>query len=70
MNQIKCPTLIMRGTESALSYKTAQKMVALMPRAKLIEIEGSGHSIFLDQPEQFNQVIARFLVPERSDYDG
>lgn len=63
--RIKCPTLIMRGAESTtLSHKTAQKMESLMPQAELVEIEGSGHSIFLDQPELFNQAIARFLMHE------
>lgn len=61
--RIKCPTLIMRGAESVgLSRQTAQRMLQLMPQAELIEIEGSGHSIFLDQPEQYNRTIARFLL--------
>jgi esterase len=65
--KIKCPTLLIRGTESLiLSHETAQKMIGIMSRAELVEIEGSGHSAFLDQPNKFNQVIAQFLLQEKS----
>ncbi len=60
--QVKCPTLIVRGAESlALSPDVAQRMVATMAQAELVEIEGAGHGIHLENPDQFNQAVLRFF---------
>ena len=60
--RIKCPTLIIRGADSpALSPMVAKRMAAAMPRAELVEIEGSSHFITFDKPEEVRQVVVRFL---------
>lgn len=67
--QIKCPTLIVRGAESnILSQQVAQRMVAAMPQAELVEIEGGGHALIWSKPDEFNQAVERFLGQERKDY--
>lgn len=67
--QIKCSTLIVRGAESnILSHEVAQRMVAVMPQAKLVEIQGAGHAIIWSKPDQFYRVVERFLRQERRDY--
>ena len=51
--QIKCPTLVIRGALSdLLTRDTWQKMASCGPRAKLAEIEGVGHApMFLDKAQ-------------------
>jgi pimeloyl-ACP methyl ester carboxylesterase len=47
-DQVKCPTLLIRGAQSdLLSAEAAQQMTARGPKAKLIEIEGVGHAPML-----------------------
>lgn len=59
---IKCPTLLLRGTESdLLSAEAAQQMTQRGPRATLVEIEGVGHAPTFVHAEQI--AIARdFLL--------
>lgn len=60
--QIKCPTLVLRGAESdLLSRATWEAMGSRGPRAKLAEIEGVGHAPMFMTDEQIS--IARdFLL--------
>lgn len=59
---IKCPTLLLRGTESdLLTAEAAQQMTQRGPRATLVEIEGVGHAPTFVHAEQI--AIARdFLL--------
>lgn len=60
--QIRCPTLLLRGAESdLLSYETAQQMAQRGPRARVHEFEGVGHAPMLVQPEQV-AVVRSFLL--------
>ncbi len=60
--QIKCPTLVLRGAESdLLSRATWEAMGSRGPRAKLAEISGVGHAPMFMNDEQIS--IARdFLL--------
>src|SRR5262249_3391108 len=52
--KIACPTLLVRGAESdILSRETADRMVRTIPNCRLVEVEGSGHSVPLDRPNGF-----------------
>lgn len=59
---IKCPTLLIRGTDSdLLSKETALQMQTRGPRATIVEIEGVGHAPTMMQADQI--AIARnFLL--------
>lgn len=60
---IACPVLVVRGAESpVLPQETAQKMVASFPKATLVSIEGSGHSVPLDRPDAFADAVRDFLA--------
>jgi len=62
VRQVKCPVLILRGGESdILDEDVAQKMVAVMPDARLINIAGAGHYVHRDRPEQFEKEVRDFL---------
>jgi pimeloyl-ACP methyl ester carboxylesterase len=49
--RITCPALILRGTKSdVLSADIAQRMVAVMPDARIVEVPGVGHAPVLTEP--------------------
>lgn len=59
---IPVPVLILRGERSdILSVHIAERMLAANPRASLVTIPGSGHSIATDAPEAVATAIDDFL---------
>ena len=62
LEHITCPTLVVRAEKSrVLSPEIAERMVRLLPDARLIEIPGSGHQIPLHQPGRFAAAVKDFL---------
>jgi pimeloyl-ACP methyl ester carboxylesterase len=60
--RIACPTLVVRGAESdILSADVAKKMTERLPAGRLVEIEGAGHTVPADRPEEFVRQIQAFL---------
>ncbi|MBX7231689.1 MAG: alpha/beta hydrolase [Bdellovibrionales bacterium] len=60
---LKVPTLIVRGQNSKdLSPELYQKMLALNPWAKGIEIPAAGHWVHYDQPQKFIEVLIDFFT--------
>lgn len=58
-DQIRCPTLVLRGAESdLLEPDVAQAMTIRGPKASLISYEGVGHAPSLIQPDQVADVVA------------
>lgn len=58
---VRCPTLVLRGTESdLLTQSTASLMTQRGPRAELHEFPGVGHAPTLVQDNQI-QVVEQFL---------
>jgi len=56
------PTLFLKGSESAyIQSKHQDDMDALFPNSELTLIEGAGHWLHADHPEQFNQLVCEFL---------
>lgn len=61
-DQIRCPTLLIRGAESdLLSRDTARAMTQRGPRARLVEFAGVGHAPMLMHDEQV-AVVRDFLL--------
>jgi pimeloyl-ACP methyl ester carboxylesterase len=61
-DQIRCPTLLLRGAQSdLLRRETADQMSARGPRALVHEFAGVGHAPTLVQPDQV-QVVRQFLL--------
>ena len=57
---ISAPTLVVRGTRSIyLGAATAQRMIATMPDARLVELD-AGHNVQLDQPQELADAIVAF----------
>ena len=63
-DQIRCPTLLLRGQHSdLLSPATAQAMTERGPRARLHQVAGVGHAPTLVQPDQVRAVREFLLSP-------
>lgn len=61
---IRCPTLLIRGTESdLLLHATAQEMTQRGPHAALVEFEGIGHAPMLLDGRQID-AVSRFLLAD------
>jgi pimeloyl-ACP methyl ester carboxylesterase len=59
---IRCPTLLLRGENSdVLSPDVAARMIAENANATLVTIPGSGHSIPLDKPVEFESAVRAWL---------
>lgn len=61
-NAIRCPTLLVRGSESdLLSAETAREMTGRGPRAQLVEIAGVGHAPTFLHADQI-EIARHFLL--------
>jgi len=62
VENINVPTLLLRGELSnILDRDVAEKMVDTLQDGKLVEIEGSGHPVPLDKPDEFLQAVDAWL---------
>jgi pimeloyl-ACP methyl ester carboxylesterase len=60
--KIAVPTLLIRGERSnLLTPAVASKFVGLVDNCEFVEIKGSGHSVPLDKPLEFQDEVLRFL---------
>ncbi len=60
---LQCPTLILRGSESdILSVDIAARMLESQPRARLVTIDGAGHTVTMDRPAEHDAAIREFLA--------
>lgn len=66
MNQlkdIKVPTLIICGSEDQLTpVKYSEYLRDNIPNSKLEVIDGAGHMVMLEKPEEFNEKIRKFIM--------
>jgi pimeloyl-ACP methyl ester carboxylesterase len=59
---LTCPTVVVRGAESdILTADMAAKMIEAQPKARLVDVDGAGHTVPGDQPAVFLKVLAEFL---------
>jgi len=60
---IHCPTLIVVGEEDTLTPpELSEGMQRAIPGSELVVIRRAGHLANLEQPEEFNGALARFLT--------
>lgn len=56
------PTLFVHGTCSDyLKATDARKILTCFPGARILPVQGAGHWVHSDAPEQFNAIVSRFL---------
>ncbi|PKG23894.1 alpha/beta fold hydrolase [Niallia nealsonii] len=64
---IQVPTLIMHGKKDQICpFEFALEMGELLPNAKLIPFENSGHGLFYDEKEEFNNQLVQFIQSNRT----
>lgn len=62
LSRIAVPTLLVRGAESdLLTAPVAERMQEAIPRCTLVELKGSGHWCYDEQPDAFEEAINAFL---------
>lgn len=66
VGRIRCPTLLLRGSESPnLGREESQQLQNMIAGSELAEIGPAAHYLHLDQPEQFARVTRDFLLRHR-----
>lgn len=61
LGEIACPVLVLAGDRDYLPVARKAAYAAQLPAAKLVVLADSGHASPVDQPEQFNAAVLRFL---------
>ncbi|MBX6723047.1 MAG: alpha/beta fold hydrolase, partial [Dactylosporangium sp.] len=60
--KITCPTLVTVGRHDWITPVSCSETIAsLIPNARLVVFEKSGHSPQLEEPEEFQRVVREFL---------
>jgi pimeloyl-ACP methyl ester carboxylesterase len=58
------PVLIIAGTEERIvTSDRAERVAARMPNAKVVLVQGAGHVVNEEAPEQSNQALVEFFAP-------
>ena len=60
LSTINKPTLVIASAASPL-LAAQREMAAAVAGAKVIVVEGAGHAVFIDQPQQFDEALDAFL---------
>lgn len=62
LSALRCPTLLVRGSESTLlTSEAARSFLAEVKSARLVEIADAGHHVLVDQPERLLAALETFL---------
>ncbi len=64
IENVKCPTLFVRGSGSTIvSDETALETARRLPHGRLAVVPDSGHLVAGDNPAYFERILAQFLDP-------
>jgi proline iminopeptidase len=65
LGTLKCPILILAGRSDRIAIpRLTRQFQIYVPQANYVIFEKSGHSIFLEEPDRFVQVLDTFLVKQ------
>ena len=59
--QVRAPTLLVRGAQSRVPDDEIARMLDLRPGVEMVTIPDSGHDAHLDQPQAWTQRLGEFL---------
>jgi pimeloyl-ACP methyl ester carboxylesterase len=60
---IKAPTLVLSGEADAIvPVQNSRNLAEQIPGARLRLVEGGSHLFFIEQPDEFNRIVAEFLI--------
>ncbi len=60
--RITCPTFVVHGREDPIPLASSEALVAAMPDARLVVLEGCGHVPYVEQPEALFAAVLPFLA--------
>jgi pimeloyl-ACP methyl ester carboxylesterase len=61
IEKIKIPTVIMHGKKDKIcSYELAEQLKARISKSYIVAFENSGHSLFLEETQKFNEELIKF----------
>jgi 2-hydroxy-6-oxonona-2,4-dienedioate hydrolase len=61
--EVRCPVLVVRGTRDRIvSARVARRLVAALPRGRLVEVPGVAHAVQFDRPDAFVAELLPFLA--------
>ncbi len=59
---IHAPTLVLNGSEDRIvTPESARELARIIPDSRYVEIEGSGHLLFIERSDEFNEAVISFL---------
>jgi pimeloyl-ACP methyl ester carboxylesterase len=62
LRMIKAQTLVITGTEDRLIKPISSEVIAsLIPKAKLVKVEGGSHNFSVEMRSEFNREVLDFL---------
>jgi pimeloyl-ACP methyl ester carboxylesterase len=61
-SRIRCPTLLVSGSDSFLPDPATAGVISHFKHAELVKIEGAGHWLHHDKPDQVLDVLKKFLA--------
>jgi pimeloyl-ACP methyl ester carboxylesterase len=65
LGDVRCPTLVYWGEEDRLvPVRDAARFGQLIPRARVVRLDDTGHMAMLERPGRFNPDMAAFLAGE------
>lgn len=62
IRRLKCPILFVYGTESDFMKSVRGHRAQLFPNARIVPVEGAGHHIPHEKPEELADIVAPFLI--------
>ena len=63
LDQVRCPVLILRGSESdVFTDADAERFATALPDARWVRVEGAGHTIQGDRPADLVREVGAFLA--------
>jgi len=61
LGTIDVPVLVVAGALDEKFTALAERMAALLPRPTLAVVEGAGHTVHLERPDEFSDLLGRWL---------
>jgi 3-oxoadipate enol-lactonase len=59
----RIPTMLLVGEEDALAPAHVMEMMSRkIPQSRFVKIPGAGHSAYFEKPDDFNRIVAGFLI--------
>ena len=62
--RLEIPTLIVSGSLDTKFTALAERMAGLIPRSRHIVVPHAGHTVHLEQPEHFHDIVRTFIAAQ------